>query len=96
MTSCNDEKCPIHGKLKTHGNTFTVKVTSTKPKDTIIGRREYLVKIPKYERSERRHSKITAHKPECMDIEEGDTVKVSECKSISKKKHFVVTEKTEE
>ncbi len=93
--TCTDKNCPEHGSIKTHGDRFTVKVTSTKPKDTIIGRREYLVKVPKYERSERRHSKITAHKPPCKEIEEGDKVKVAECKPISKEKHFVVIE-TEE
>lgn len=93
---CTDEKCPEHGKLKTHGNVFTIEVTSVKPRDTVVGRREHVVKIPKYERYEKRHSKITAHKPECIDIEEGDSVKVAECRPISRNKHFVVTEKIEE
>lgn len=91
--TCTDKNCPKHGSIKTYGNTFKIKVTSTKPKDTVIGRREYLVKVPKYERSERRHSKITAHKPQCQDIKEGDTIQVTECRPISKKKHFVVTKK---
>ncbi len=93
--TCTDEKCPIHGKLKTHGNTFTLKVTSTKSRDTVTGKREYSVKVPKYERYERRHSKITAHKPECIDIQEGDKIKVAECKPISKNKHFVAIENLE-
>lgn len=93
--SCTDKKCPKHGNLKTHGNIFTVEVTSTKPKDTVIGRREYTVKVPKYERSERRHSKITAHKPECMEVKKGEQIKVAECKPISSQKHFVVIEEAE-
>jgi len=93
--TCTDENCPEHGSIKIHGDKFKVKVTSTKPKDTIIGRREYLVRVPKYERKERRHSKITAHKPPCKEVEKGDTITVAECKPISKEKHFVVT-KTEQ
>ncbi len=93
--ACSDKNCPIHSGLKTRGAAQIATVTSTKPKNTVIVRRDYLVKKPKYERYLRRKSKIAAHKPKCMDIKEGDKVEIAECRPISKTKHFTVTKKIE-
>jgi len=70
-------------------------VVSNKPKNTVVVEREYLHFVPKYERYERRKSRINAHKPECMEINVGDKVKIGECKKISKTKSFVVIEKVQ-
>ena len=69
-------------------------VVSAKPKKTVIVRRDYVKYIPKYERYERRHSKIAAHLPDCLknQVKEGDRVKIAECRKISKTKSFVVIE----
>lgn len=53
---------------------------------------EHSQKVPKYERYERRNTKITSHVPEDLDVEEGDTVRVEETKPISKTKSTVITE----
>lgn len=57
---------------------------------------EYSEKIPKYERYERRNTKITSHVPEDLEVEEGDQVKVEETKPISKTKSTVITEVIED
>lgn len=93
--TCSDKNCPEHGQIKTRGATQTATVTSIKPKKTAVVRRDYLVKKPKYERYLRRKSKITVHRPECMEIKEGDKVEIAECRPISKTKHFVITKKIE-
>ncbi len=93
MQSCNDKNCPIHGGLKIRGAIMEGVVVSNKPKNTVIIERSYLRFIPKYERYERRKTRVSAHKPACMNIEIGDKVKIGECRKISKTKSFVVIEK---
>ncbi|MFH0986481.1 MAG: 30S ribosomal protein S17 [Candidatus Micrarchaeota archaeon] len=92
MEQCADKNCPVHGSLSVRGNTFEGIVVSDKPKNTVIVKREYLHYVPKYERYERRRSKINAHKPGCMEVKTGDKVKIGECRKISKTKAFVVIE----
>ena len=93
MQKCEDINCPKHGKLSIRGAVIEGKVVSDKPKNTVIVQREYLHKIPKYERYERRRTKINAHAPPCMEIKAGDKVRIGECRKISKTKTFVVIEK---
>ncbi|MFP4111632.1 MAG: 30S ribosomal protein S17 [Candidatus Woesearchaeota archaeon] len=78
--------------LKLRGREFVGTVTSDKMRNTVTvswTRRRYL---PKYERYERKMSKIKAHNPESIDAKEGDMVRVMECRPLSKTKNFVVVE----
>ncbi|MFH1649379.1 MAG: 30S ribosomal protein S17 [Candidatus Woesearchaeota archaeon] len=52
-------------------------------------RRKY---ISKFERFEKRRSRIKAHNPESINAKVGDKVIVCETRPISKTKHFIVTE----
>jgi len=90
---CKDIKCPWHGKVKIRGRIFTGTVVSAKAFKTVVVEREILRYYPKYERYERRKSKIYAHNPECINAREGDKVKIGECRKLSKTKAFVVIEK---
>ena len=90
---CQDNKCPFHGGLSIRGNILQGKVVSTKARKTAIIKREFLHYLPKYERYERRHSKINAYNPDCIAAKEGDMVTIAECRPLSKTKHFVVVEK---
>jgi len=90
--SCEDPKCPWHGKLPVRGRVVEGRVVSTKAQRTAIVEREYFHFIPKYERYERRHSRIVAYKPDCIDVKVGDKVRIAECRPLSKTKHFVVIE----
>ena len=89
---CDDKKCPWHGTLSIRGKVLEGIVVSTRAQKTAIIEREYLHYVPKYERYERRHSRIVAYKPECIDVAVGDKVKIAECRPLSKTKHFVVVE----
>ena len=91
--TCNDEKCPWHGHLKVRGRVFKGCVKSTKATNTAIVEWDYYNYIPKYERYERRKSSVAAHKPRCIEAKTGDTVRIGECRPISKMKRFVVIEK---
>lgn len=93
--TCNDIRCPFHGELSVRGKVLEGIVVSARPQKTAIVEREYFHYIPKYERYERRRSRIAAHNPECIDAKEGNKVKIAECRPLSKTKAFVIIEKVE-
>jgi small subunit ribosomal protein S17 len=78
------------------GGTFVGEVQSTKMEKSATVRWEYAEKIPKYERYERRNTKITVHVPDSLEVEEGDQVRVAETRPISKTKSHVIVEKVDE
>jgi small subunit ribosomal protein S17 len=87
---CNDVHCPYHGHIKVRGKLFVGKVISIKRHKTVTVLVEHIKKIPKYERYARYTSKIHAHLPPCIKVEEGDIVEIGETRKISKTKSFVV------
>ena len=89
---CDDPNCPFHGTLPVRGQILEGIVTSEKAERTITVERSFYKFITKYERYEKRKSKIKAHKPDCLDVKIGDSVKIAECKPLSKTKHFVLVE----
>ena len=48
--------------------------------------------LRKYERYEKRRSRVKAHNPSCINANEGDIVRIMECRPLSKTKNFVVVE----
>lgn len=90
---CQDPDCAFHGKLPIRGKILQGIVKSDKMQKTVIVERDYLHYVPKYERYERKHTRISAHNPECIDAKRGDRVRIAECRPLSKTKHFVVIER---
>ena len=70
---------------------FTGKVISAKEKKSCVVAIDYTRKVRKYERLEKRRSKLHCHVPTCISVKEGDLVEVSECRKLSKTKAHVVT-----
>jgi small subunit ribosomal protein S17 len=91
-TTCTDPNCPFHGTLPVRGQILEGIVTSDRAEGTITVERSFYKFIKKFERYEKRKSKINAHKPECLNVNIGDSVKIAECRPISKTKHFVLIE----
>ncbi|MHA1693773.1 MAG: 30S ribosomal protein S17 [Candidatus Helarchaeota archaeon] len=90
---CNDPKCPFHGNLSIRGRIFEGKIVSTKMRNTVVVRRDYLHYLKKYKRYEKRHGTISAHLPQCFEnIEVGDIVKIAECRPLSKTISYVVVQ----
>jgi small subunit ribosomal protein S17 len=87
---CKDVKCPWHGNIKVRGRIFEGKIVSIRPQKTAIIEREYFHYLPKYERYERRSSKMYAHLPPCIDADVGDFAIIGETRKLSKTKAFVV------
>lgn len=89
----DDENCPFCGSLPVRGRVFEGEVVSDDMEKTVVVSWEYAQELPKYERLERRNTKVYAHNPEIIDAKKGDEVKIAECRPISKTKRFVVVEK---
>ena len=93
--ACADEHCPFHGSLSVHGRIFTGKVVSDKMSKSATISWDRTTFVPKYERYEKQRSKVKAHNPECIGVKTGDSVRIMQCRPISKTKHFVIVEKLE-
>jgi small subunit ribosomal protein S17 len=78
--------------LSMRGRTFVGTIISTKMQKTVTVEWERKNYLKKFERFEKRRSKIKAHNPENINAKEGDVVKIKECRPISKTKNFVVIE----
>lgn len=92
---CNDPKCCWHGTVPVRGNIIKGMVVSSKAQKTVIVEKHFLQYLTKYERYERKHSRIPAYNPKCIDAKEGDKVTIAECRPLSKTKAFVVISKGE-
>lgn len=91
--ACFDLSCPFHGKLSIRGRQFKGTVVSTKMRKTAVIEFSRLNFINKYERYEKRRTRLKAHNPDCIGAKDGDIVNVMECKPLSKTKNFVIIQK---
>lgn len=90
-----EKNCPIHGTLSLRGKEFTGEVKKISGKNTATIELDRLVFIPKYERYEKRKTRIHVHIPTCQKIIVGEFIHVQECRPISKMKNFVMVNKVE-
>jgi len=75
----------------TRGRTFEGIITKKFPTRVVVELRR-TVRIPKYERFFKKKTRLHARIPEGMELNEGDLVKVRECRPLSKIIHFIVVE----
>lgn len=85
-----DKNIPVRGR------TFTLRIISAKMRRTAVGELERRHYIKKYERYEKRRTRLKLHNPESINAQEGDLVLVRECRPISKTKKFIIVEKLNE
>jgi len=86
MKKINKNKIIPRGRILI-GNVIKKDISKTA---TVQVEHSHLIK--KYERHEKRRSKIRVHNPENMNAQIGDIVKIQETRPISKTKHFIITE----
>ena len=86
---CEDKKCPIHGNIKVRGRLLVGIVTKTDAHKSATVEFERSYYVPKYERSEKRRTRLRVHNPGCIDSKKGDKVRIGECRPVSKTKKFV-------
>ncbi len=82
----------VEKNISLRGRTFVGTVVGTKMSKTITVEWERKRFIPKYERYEKRKSRVHAHMPEGAVAVVGDMVKVMESRPLSKTKNFVFIE----
>ena len=82
----------MKAKLSLRGRQFVGVVVSTKAQKTVTVEWPRAYYIPKYERYEKRRTKVKAHVPEDLKVTLGNKVKIVETRPISKTKNFVVVE----
>ena len=91
---CKDRLCPRHGreKIKVRGRTFEGHVIR-KHHGRVTIEFERMIKVPKYERYEKRKTKLHARLPDCLaeNVNLGDLIQIGETRPISKMIHFIVT-----
>jgi small subunit ribosomal protein S17 len=90
--SCEDDVCPFHGTLSIRGKLLTGVVKSAKAPKMVVVSREYPRDVPKYKRYQRSRSNVHAFLPYCIEVKEGDEVKIAECRRIAKSISYVVIE----
>ena len=89
----DDENCPFYGSLRLRGQVLEGSVASVGMGRTIVVERDNVRYMQKYERFEKRTSALSAHLPTCVgEVNVGDTVKVMECRPLSKTVSFCVVE----
>jgi small subunit ribosomal protein S17 len=78
---CNDRLCPIHGdkKLRLRGKVFEGEVIR-KTSGRVVVQFERMIKVQKYERYEKRRTKVHARLSDCMkdNFFVGDRIQISE------------------
>ena len=90
---CHDKNCVFHGNLRTRGAVRRGFVVSAKAKYTAVIEIPFVTPARKYERFEKKKSKIHVHVPPCQTVKEGDFIEVGECRKISKTKSHVFLKK---
>jgi len=92
---CQDQCCPFHGNTRIRGKITQGVIVNKKSKNSVIIKRDYVRFVKKYQRYERRNTRLACHLPECLlhEVDIGDLVKVGESRKISKTKAFIVLSK---
>lgn len=90
--ACSDPKCVWHGTLPIRGKVFYGEVVSDRAAKTVVVKWGYNKLLPKYQRYERRQTKVAAYNPGCISAKAGDMVRIAECRPLSKTKTFTVIE----
>ncbi|MEL0267722.1 MAG: 30S ribosomal protein S17 [Euryarchaeota archaeon] len=89
-----DQNCPFYGSLRLRGQIIEGTVSSIGMSNSIIVQREVTRYMKKYERYEKRTRRYAAHLPSCIgEVESGETVRIMECRPLSKTVKFCVIEK---
>ncbi|HJJ21450.1 MAG: 30S ribosomal protein S17 [Candidatus Nitrosopumilus limneticus] len=87
-----DKKNPFNGTLSIRGKLFEGTVVKAKGKSTVVLEKEDPIYFSKYKRYARGTSKIHAHVPSNLHVNEGDKVVAAECRPLAKSVSFVVIE----
>ncbi len=92
--SCDDQKCPFHGDTNVKDESQTGIVVKKDVHNTATIEWERRIYIPKYERYQKKKSRMRVHNPPCIDAKIGDKVLALRTRPISKTKNFIIVKIT--
>ena len=89
-----DANCPFYGSLRVRGQIIEGTVTALGMHRTIVVERQHTRHMQQFERLEKHTRRYPAHLPSCIgDVEVGDSVRIMECRPLSKTVTFCVIER---
>jgi len=91
--TCNDKKCPFHGTTRLRGLVLEGTIIKTDTHRSATFEKDRKFYINKFERYEKRRTRLHVHNPPCINAKKGDKVRIMECKPLSKTKNFVIIKK---
>ena len=83
-----DKKCPWTGSVNIRGKLITGVIKTSKMKNTVIIRKDYLHYIKKYNRFEKRHKNTPVHVSPAFRVKAGDEILAGQCRPLSKTVRF--------
>jgi small subunit ribosomal protein S17 len=87
---CSDKKCPFHGEINVKKEFIRGKIISRDINNTATIEWFRSFPVYKYERFEKRRSRLRVHNPECINAQIGETVLVARTRPLSKSKNHVI------
>ncbi len=79
------------GGIIPRGRSFTGVIVSVSPHKSAVAEWEWRKHMQKYERYEKKKTRISVHNPPEINAKKGDKVLISECRPLSKTKKFIIT-----
>ena len=76
------------GNVNIRGKLITGTIKTTKMKNTVIIRKDYLHYIKKYNRFEKRHKNTAVHVSPAFRVKAGDEIMAGQCRPLSKTVRF--------
>jgi small subunit ribosomal protein S17 len=80
-------------KIGVRGRTFRGVVIADAMQKTVTIEWDRRQNVKKYERYEKKRSRVKAHNPENINAKKGDLVEIRECRPLSKTKQFIIIKK---
>jgi len=96
MKKQHDDNDQGKNSVSLRGRTFRGVVIADAMQKTVTVEWERRKHVPKYERYEKKRTRIKAHNPENINAKKGDLVEIQECRPMSKTKSFVIVKKVGE
>lgn len=96
MKKQHDDNGQKNNSVSLRGRTFRGVVIADAMQKTVTVEWERRKHVPKYERYEKKRTRIKAHNPENINAKKGDLVEIQECRPMSKTKSFVIVKKVGE
>ena len=93
---CTDRHCPFHGQIGVKKELFRGIVIKKDLNRSATIEWSRSVYVPKYERYEKKRSRLRVHNPVCLDAEVGDKVVVARTRPLSKTKNHVIIQKLDQ